>query len=510
MNKSLVNALVATLSVIAVLGATILGASMKWGIGLSPDSVVYVSGARGLLGGSGFSLPSYSGDFIPVVQYPPLFPIGLALLGLAGLDPLEGAKWFNLVLFAANVTLIGWTVYFSTRSFGSSVLISLLAMVSFPMVQVHSMAWSEPLFIFCTFLGLALLAHYTEAHQRSLLIASSLLVGLGFLTRYAGVATVFTGISGILLFCRAPLRKRLFDTIVFCFLSCSLAGLWMVRNLAVAKDITGRPIGFHAPTWEHLGSAVKTIVFWLLPVGIYPSGMLLVVCITLTLAVLLMTRRIKEAKVLQIHTALPRLLLLFVVNYGLLLLVTVSFLDAQTPFDNRVLSPAFLGVLVLVVCLSADLLRVSKSAVLARITLSAALFLFLLSHSERSAQWIEQSYTSGFGYASAVWKLSRIIKYVTAFDPDVPIFTNGPDAVYVLAGRPAIMIPAKIDPRTRKMNDAYSDELATVAAELKAKHGMLLYFHTIPWRWYLPSEEELRKGMGLRLVASEEDGSVYQ
>ncbi len=72
------------------------------------------------------------------------------------------------------------------------------------------------------------------------------------------------------------------------------------------------------------------------------------------------------------------------------------------------------------------------------------------------------------------------------------------------------MIPAKIDPRTRKMNDAYSDELATVAAELKAKHGMLLYFHTIPWRWYLPSEEELRKGMGLRLVASEEDGSVYQ
>ena len=46
----------------AVLGGGVLLHSSPWGLGLSPDSVVYIGAARSLLSGHGFGLPGESAD----------------------------------------------------------------------------------------------------------------------------------------------------------------------------------------------------------------------------------------------------------------------------------------------------------------------------------------------------------------------------------------------------------------------------------------------------------------
>src|SRR5687767_6838270 len=80
----------------AVLGGGVLLQSSRWGLGLSPDSVVYIGAARSLLAGHGFSLPSESALFSPITHYPPLYSSLLAVTGVVAADLLKGAICLNV------------------------------------------------------------------------------------------------------------------------------------------------------------------------------------------------------------------------------------------------------------------------------------------------------------------------------------------------------------------------------------------------------------------------------
>ncbi len=500
---------------LSVIGATAVLFSTRWGIGLSPDSVVYIGAARNLLSGNGLSVPSYSGEFTPMTQYPPLFSIWLAGIGYIGIDPMDGARWLNALLFAANITLVGLVVYASTRSLLPSIFGSLLMMGSLPAVQIHSMAWSEPLFIFFGILGLFLLALYMEKPRYVILAVSSMAVALAFLARYAGIALVATGVIAILLLSKYPWRKRLFDVGVFCTISCVPMILWIIRNLVVAGTATNREVAFHPLTTEHLRAAVDTISTWLLPVRVPPSTRWVSLLIVVTMVILIFVlskreMRRDERKNPEGPTGLPALLGFFILNYGLLLLVSISFFDVHTPVDNRILSPVYVATLTLVLCLSPNLSTTLIQGRSIRIALIIFCVVFSVSHLLGVIPWLTHSYSNGIGYASRAWKQSALIEHINGLDSKVPIFTNGPDAVYILTGRPAYMIPSKVDPGTRLVNSNYPYDLATMRKELEMGKGVLVYFNKISWRWYLPSEKELKKHLKLHLHATEEDGSIYQ
>ena len=142
----------------AVLGGGVLLRSSLWGLGLSPDSVVYIGAARSLLTGHGFSLPGDPApfSFSPITHYPPLYSSLLALVGTLA-DPLDGAIWLNVAAFSTNNYVAGFLLFAVLGSWQLALLGSLFTLTAFPLVQAHTMAWSEALFIMLEFLSILLL-----------------------------------------------------------------------------------------------------------------------------------------------------------------------------------------------------------------------------------------------------------------------------------------------------------------------------------------------------------------
>ena len=140
--RRLLCALVLGLAVMGFLGIILCAPG---GIGIYSDSVVYVGVARNLLRGEGVTYFDDNGQMAPVTHYAPLYPLMVSGLGLAGIDPLEGVRWLNALLFASNIILAAWIVFASTHSVAASVAASFLTATAFPMVQIHSTALTEPL-----------------------------------------------------------------------------------------------------------------------------------------------------------------------------------------------------------------------------------------------------------------------------------------------------------------------------------------------------------------------------
>ena len=149
------------LAILALIGIVILSLITRWGIGISPDSTIYIGSARNLLNGHGLSVMSGDGQAIPLTHYPPLFPILLSILGKSGIVLPEVARWLNVCLFGANILLVGLVINRYTHgSIWVPAFGSFLMLTSVHMLHIHAMAWSEPMFIFFGILGLFLLDIY--------------------------------------------------------------------------------------------------------------------------------------------------------------------------------------------------------------------------------------------------------------------------------------------------------------------------------------------------------------
>src|SRR5437773_2180848 len=262
------NAFRTLVGALALLGSCVLLVSTRWGIGGYPDSLVYVGVARSILDGSGVRFFNDMGQFAPVTQYPPLYPSMMAAFGIMGLDPLLGSRWISVFLFAGNAILVAYILYRTTLSPGASLIGSFFALSSFPMVYIHSMALSEPMFIFLVFLGFSFLGLYLQGLSPSMIYLSALTIGLSCLTRYVGIAFLLTGTVAIFCLSGREWKKRLADASNFFILASLPLVIWVCRNLWLAGNTVNRKVGFHVPTIKDLLPGTDTICLWLFPAGI--------------------------------------------------------------------------------------------------------------------------------------------------------------------------------------------------------------------------------------------------
>ena len=145
---------------LALTGALMGYVGTRWGPALGDDSFDYIGAAQSLAHGMGLHLPAPNGAMRPLGHFPPFFSIVLALPELVGLNALTAARVLNLVLFAGTIAITGLAIHAVTHSMGFSVLGAALSVLSVVMLEIHTAAMSEALYLFLALIGLILLADF--------------------------------------------------------------------------------------------------------------------------------------------------------------------------------------------------------------------------------------------------------------------------------------------------------------------------------------------------------------
>lgn len=192
-------------------------------------------------------------------------------------------------------------------------------------------------------------------------------------------------------------------------------------------------------------------------------------------------------------------LIIFALVYALLLALTISFADAQTPLDRRILSPLYLALSIWLITAITSI--ASKHM---RLIWSAAAVCVIAINCSASLEWLKVLSTQGVGFSSSAWRISPTINYLKTHQV-TPLHTNAPDPISLLVGTPANMLPRHTDPGTRLANAEYARQMA----EVRNHGGVIVYFRGVRWRWYLPDEERLKTVLNARQVVDFGDGAVY-
>jgi len=495
---------------LALVGALLVTLSTRWGAGPSPDSAGYIATARNLLSGQGYR-GLYGGY---AVVWPPLYSLVLACAGLLGPDPLVAARWINVALFGANVLLVGLILRRYARFFWIPVLGSFLAMTAVDLLHVHSMVWTEPLFIFLGLLGLLFMAMYTAHQSRGLLFASAAAVALAALTRYAGLSLVATGALVVLLFAKRKPTRKLADAAFFVIIALLPLACWMARNALVAGNAAGRTIIFHPIPLGRVRMGLNTLSLWLLPkwapytVRIVTVLAALLAVIVLTLFVVRKPERTTPAAASRRYLPkLPFVMATFLVVYIAQLILTICFLDKRMLLHFRQLAPAYPPALVLVLSLVDRLLRSPQCGRAIRIAFAIPCVMFALWYANRAIWWTNWIHKEGLALKRTAWRDSELIQQVKELDPNTPVFTNAGHAIYILAGHRPLSIPAKSGYWTGSANERFATEMAEMRERLEKEGGVVVYFGG-GGGGFLPSRNELEESLPLRVRTQIANGTV--
>jgi hypothetical protein len=490
-----------------------------YGMGLVNDSVGYIGGARNILVGNGFSRLTGDGRAIAVSNYPPLFSIGLAGIGLFGPDAVDASWLLNVTLFGVNVFLMGLAVRRITGSVFCAWLGALFFGFSAPILQTHSFAMSEPLYLCLSFLSLLTLGRYLEDFKWHWLAAAGLSAGLAFLTRYVGLSLFGTGLLAIIVLLPSW-RKRLVAGWIFLAASMPLPLAWLIRNLIVSENAANRQFIYHPLPDDKVREGLLNFWGWLLPehsglierllpiLGLVLAALLVVILLG-TLMALVLVRSGKISYRAEPHSfILGWLFALQVLVYPAVLWLSLTFVDASPILENRILSPLYVSLIVLGMIFLGWLWSKKKWAGKAAvIILVAGLFLSL---AEDTLDVVRDLHKEGQGFASSEWRESETIAAVRILPPEKVLVSNKSTAIYILTGRPAFIAPSPINPATGRAREGYQEDISSIKQSvLDGKSVMVIFGYN-----NLLAEDESKQWMadlseGLPVLQEYRDGIQF-
>jgi hypothetical protein len=498
---------------LAVTGAIAMAYATTSGVGLSPDSVHYIAVAQNLLNGNGFSDYSFLGMQTPFSIQPPLFPMAIAVIGSFGIAPLEAARWLSICLLGMNVFITGVIIYKNTdKNVGLSLFGSFLVLTSLQIIRVHSMAWTEPLFILLSVTGLSVLGSYVRTLKLSSLIFSACLISLAFLDRYVGITLVATGFVSVFWFKERSLNENIRNTAVFVTISCLPITLWLAKNFFCTGSLTGRDMVFHPFSLTDIHDLLNVMSHWIFPARLTGAAKL---TISFALIMLFSLIYFKSKKMLiGLELALIRLFSVWAAIYLFFLFFSKTFIDANPPFDFRLLSPLYIPSVIIGICLCRAIvlqLKVQKH-ILKVVSLSLCLY-FIGFYIPRATSWLRFAHANGLEYASRDWKnTGEVVASALSMVPiKTVLYTNVADGLRMISSRPVSQIPVKIDLFSLRKNRNYLSELQAMNDNMRNAGALLIFFRNPPdLLGRFPSEAELCQGLQLRLKIKGPSWAIYQ
>jgi hypothetical protein len=514
--QTLMQRRVLAVATLAAIGIAILASVLAtpYGLGVTPDSLLYLHAAGSLRQGLGLVVPAYDGSLVPLTHYPPLFPATLALASIAGgIDLPSAARTVSLIVAAGNILAVTIATHAFTRSGGAAAATAFVMALSVDMLFLNTAIWSDGQFVLLEVVCLVLTTNYLQGRGYRYLVLGALTAALACLSRWAGGTTVITATLAIVLLGPGSVRRRLADGVLFGLLASAPPLAWMAHNAAVAGSTTNRSFRFSGASPDDVAAMIQTISSWLLPGTnrIYilaRQDTIMATCAAmaaLTLAAL--ARRFVRPAILD-RSALvrtPVVFLLFVPIYLAAVLAATSFIDSAVPLDNRILAPVYVAVVIV----TAFVLHAAFRSIrerrwrIAGIGLLAA---FLLGNAVVTVGAAAFFHREGRGFAGPAWQYPVLRRALAAVEQATPVFSNHPGGVEFALGRMAQDVSPEVlasalarqrvvvlvyfeDPRSYAPRNPQADKMAPSTDEYRI---------------------ELLRGLSATLVASERNGRIYR
>lgn len=392
----------------AVAAALVLMATSQYGIGISPDSIGYVLGARSLANGKAI---------LPLAQ-PPFYPILLAFLAkLAGYDPVDVARVLGALTLGATVTMGSRFLSHVTNRKPLLLVGSFALLGSVPLFVVSTMAWTEPIFNLLVLTVFFALSSYIRRRSYSFTVLA-LASAAAILTRYVGYTLLLTVMIALLILRTGSLRAKSQIAVLYGAASSAPAAAWM---FVIWRHI-GTPVGARAASLyslhENLAFTTNTIWCWFLP-DILSSWLIrlavLGVLIAVTIYVAITIRHHISISDLKLPWTLAPVIFIVVYLVGL---ISTSTSMQYDPIGDRLLSPIYVPLILVTVMMLDQLCGVLErnEGRLPVQRIVALLFAAVLLYPTWSVvlRLDEKLRNGAGGFNTRVWRESPTLKYLQA------------------------------------------------------------------------------------------------
>lgn len=472
------------------------------GIGVSPDSVYYLEGAQNILAGRGYSTRQAGGAYVPITHWPPGYSLALAAFSLGG-DLLDAARRLNALLMGLLVIgAAGLVRQYSGRSW-AGVVAGLLVAGGAAIMEVHTVAWSEPLFMVMALGACALFGRYTRTGRWRTLLATALLAGMTVTVRYAGAALVVALIACLVVILLRSNRIYLFMKFrvgIFTLVSALPVTFWLISlGMRGARGVR-QGASWEAAPLTHLADAGHSMSLWFLPqqvpAWLRATVLLLAVMIVLALTIYIVRRLLTRAQAgpARMSDAAQRLVLVYGLAYGGLLAVSIGYFDPDIVLDSRTLSPFYLCValgLPLVCAQWAETGRVRASRVLI-----AATTIFWIGGAIQTLAIVQRVHLNGAGLNTIAWRDSGIVAGLRQLPERTLVYTNQVAALRFwtrcdAAPLPPVLTAARPGDKPPELHPLYFERMKKALETLQSRGGALAVFRHAEWYYQLPQDKRL-------------------
>jgi hypothetical protein len=482
---------------------------MASGVGVSPDSVIYLSAADRVNQGRGLTpigfhfAPSMPSDR-PLVIFPPAYSLLLATVKLITADSVKAAKYIHIVLFGITAFVLALIVYGATRSLWAVVCAPGVFMSSFAVLEIFTMAWSESLFVLTLLATLFALLGYLRRPNRWLFFGCAVLASVSVLTRYVGIVIVVP-LALTLLRQENPLGEKIKRGLLISAIVVLPFAAWIGRNWLLTGSATGRRPALHLFNTSAGLISVNSLLRFVVPYRLPSPIQLLLIAGGAIIVFWTLWRGVRRrtgstGEYVAFFSAVT------IAAYVAFLIAYNSFADPAVDLESRLFLPVYLFGITLVFSLgfglSGNPWRVRVMVILSVLTIAINAY--------SSFVWAAERHREGVGFLSRAWKESAAVNFAQHLPPQTVVHSNAADAYYLYTGQEAVRLPAKFDPMEGgRANPNFELQIAAVRSDVLNNRAIVIYFDRVDWRWYLPSRSELEELHKLPVLMRLSDGVVY-
>ncbi|MBS1600134.1 MAG: hypothetical protein JST75_18045 [Bacteroidetes bacterium] len=465
------------------------------GIGVSPDSVTYISTARNFYNGRGL----IGFDNMPLVVFPALYPIFLAAINfITRLDPVVSGAVMNGLLFALLLYFCGAIMnVFSFFSRWYKLIILSCLVLSPSLLEVYSMLWSETLFILLTIFFMISMRNYFQKKTIPSLITLSIVVALACVTRYAGIALLSAGGMLIILNREAKITTRIFHVISYSIISSSLLFINIVRNISATGVATGVRQKGTTTLLQNIYYFGSILTDWLPFPKTNTAAFIVTVASFLICAIVFAFFLWKKAK----PDSYECIAAAFCVVYIAFMLLSATA-SRYEQFTNRLLSPLFIPLVWSLSCWVPSIANkfnpIKKAGIVGLGLLTVAIFQnHQLAADYETYDGVKDAGIPGYG--EDPFPQLDIVRYMqenkNIFKPKYAIYSNAGDAFYFFTGKAAQLLPQVVFP----------NDVQKFYAE---NHHYVVWFNDVD-NPDLLSLQEVLKNKKMTLIQQFDSGAIY-